>query len=135
MRVRKIGRWQRATALAACALLWGAGAAGCGGAYQVRLRNETDKTVFAGIMESGPGVNRMHVRMTLGPGAESDLSASREGDERSKLSLMVGDSPNPRDRAIVRSLEKGKNRFVVKRISTGAANAPLTVEREEGGWW
>lgn len=131
-------RTRSAERFVACALsaLSAAAVGGCGGSqYHVRLSNETDETVFAGIMEVGPGVNQMHARITLGPGGEAEMSASREGDERSRMSVMVGDSPNPRDRAVVRSLEEGKNRFVIKPLARGAAGAGITLEREEGGWW
>ncbi|MBX3385732.1 MAG: hypothetical protein KF768_04095 [Phycisphaeraceae bacterium] len=111
---------------------------GCGGSqYHVRLSNETDRTVFAGLMEVGPGVNHMWVRETLGPGARVDLEATppkREGGP-SRMSVMVGDSPNPRGRAVVRSLEEGKNRFAIKSLAPGASGAGITLEREEGGWW
>lgn len=116
--------------LAVAALLGG----GCGGRYQVRVTNETEKTLFVGIVESGPGVNKVHERATIGVGERADLSAWREGDERSKVSLMVGDSPNPRDRAVMRTLEKGKNRYVAKPLSPGAPGSGMTLERDEG-WW
>lgn len=128
-------RFASALGLAVVVGAAGIGLGGCGGRYHVRLTNETDKTVFAGIVETGPGVNKVHERMTLGPGAEVELSSTREGDEKSRMSLMVGDSPNPRDRAVMRALEEGKNRFVVRYLSPDAPNSSLTVEPDASGWW
>ena len=118
--------------LATAMALTGVLLAGCA-KYRVELENQTQRTIYAGIIErsaaggqaqhAGAGPARMLTTAIARPGETVAFSASGSGASGAAYSLMVGDSPSPRDRAIYMRLDAGFNGFTVRQPAAPASSA------------
>lgn len=113
----------------------------CGGQYRVQVDNQTDAIIYAGIMQRTRAGLKMLTTGTIAAGESTELSADAEavgggtGDPRalpgglSGVTLMIGQTPSPRDRALYQTLEKGDNAVVVRKAGP-RKDAPIYLTRE-----
>ena len=104
--------------------------AGCSSKFYVEIDNQSAKTVYAGLMERTSAGTKILENVTVAPGDTGEMKVKGSADEeRAVYSVMIGDTPSPRDRAIVRRIYKGDNLLTVKQLSPDP-KAPISVEAE-----
>lgn len=112
-----------------CALIATLGA--CGGKFQVDLDNQSSRTLYAGLLERSPAGVKVIENVTVPPSSSATMKVRGSTDEKKNAySVMIGDSPSPRERGIVRRLQEGDNEFIVKQLSSDP-KSPLIVELVE----
>lgn len=103
----------------------------CGGKFQVGLDNQSSKTIYAGLLERSPAGVKVIENVTVPPSSSATMKVRGSTDEKKNAySVMIGDTPSPRERGIVRRLQEGDNEFIVKQLSSDP-KSPLIVELVE----
>ncbi len=124
--------------LCVLSLVLSLGLSACGGRYRVQVDNQTDAILYAGIMQRTRAGVKMLTTAPIQAGETEELSANAEVSESDPralpgglggVTLMIGQSPSPRDRALYQTLEKGDNAVVVRRAGP-RKDAPIYLTRE-----
>jgi hypothetical protein len=108
----------------------------CGSKFAAEVENQANRTIYIGIIErttDAKGTNtaaRVVENASIKPGETVEITTRAPGalSGRASYTLMVGDTPSPRDQGILLRLDKGDNGFLV-RLITPDPKSPIVVER------